>query len=106
MSEAVGSLAEEAAKLVNVLEDWWSGARGRLGDAAGGVAGAAAAHQGPECKVCPVCQALSLLRTARPETFEHLVSASQSLVLALRSALDAHTQRAEPGASAQRIDIV
>jgi hypothetical protein len=83
-SEAVGSLAEEAAKLLGAAEEWWR-------------AHAPSDHLGPECRVCPLCQVLSVVRGAQPELFEHLTS----LLASFRSA-------AEPrrtAAPVERIDI-
>ncbi len=76
MTEAVGTLAEEAAKLFGAAEEWWREH-----------APAGAVHAGPECRVCPVCQVLALVRTAQPEVFEHLVAAADSLMQALRTAV-------------------
>jgi hypothetical protein len=84
VTEAVGSLAEEAAKLFNAAEEWWHehAPQGAL-------------HAGPECRVCPVCQVLALVRNAQPELFEHLAEAASSLLLAAKSAVDAQ-ERAWP----------
>jgi hypothetical protein len=41
-------------------------------------------HDGPECRICPVCQLLAALRQVRPEAVEHLVRASVELGAALR----------------------
>ncbi len=79
MNDAVGSMAEEAAKLFAAVQE-------RLGDL----------HQGPECQVCPVCQLLAAVRTARPEVFEHLAEASAALLLALRAVVDAQPRRDGP----------
>ncbi|HZG95975.1 MAG TPA: hypothetical protein VEZ46_14810 [Mycobacteriales bacterium] len=76
MSQA-GPLAEEATRLLGAVEDWW---RER----------ADAGAPRTECTACPLCQLLAAVRTARPEAFEHAADAAGSLVLALRSLLDAH----------------
>ena len=78
MTEAVGSLAEEAARLLGAAEEWWRehAPTGPL-------------HLGAECVVCPFCQGLSVLRGAQPELFEHLAEAAGALMLAVRSAVDA-----------------
>ena len=77
MSEAVGSLGEEAAKLFGAAEEWWREHAPSL-----------SLHQGPECVICPVCQGLSLLRGTSPETFEHLTDAVTSLMMAVKSAVE------------------
>ena len=94
MSEAVGSLAEEAAKLLGAAEVWWRDHAPALD-----------AHQGAECRVCPLCQGLALVRTAQPEVFEHLRDAANALVLAVRTAVEAQGARRRPGAPVERIDI-
>ena len=33
----------------------------------------AATGQAPECQLCPLCQAMAALRSARPEAVEHLL---------------------------------
>ncbi len=78
----LGTAAEEAARLFEALQEW---AR-RTG------AGASEhmATGSPECQLCPVCQLLSLVRSAQPEVFAHLSDASASLLSALRAAMDAH----------------
>lgn len=103
MTEAVGSLGEEASRLLGAAEEWMRGARERVGGAVGDLG----AHPGPECQVCPVCQLLAVLRTASPEMFEHLVAASASLVAAARAALDAHDRNGarRRDAHVERIDI-
>lgn len=84
MTEAVGSLADEAAKLFGAAEEWWREH-----------APAGAAHAGPECRVCPVCQVLAMVRTAQPEVFEHLASAAESFMHAVRAAVEPHGRRSD-----------
>lgn len=79
MSESVGSAAEEAARLFSALEEW---ARHRAG---GLLDDEHLATGSSTCLVCPVCQAVSALRSVRPETVEHLLDAAASFVAALRS---------------------
>ncbi len=71
-------LAQEAARLVDVLQG--------AGRDAGGASGAPE-HAGPECRVCPLCRGLALLREVRPETVAALVAAATDLATALRDAL-------------------
>jgi hypothetical protein len=97
VSEAVGSLAEEAAKLFGAAEEWWRAH-----------APSAPEHAGPECRICPFCQVLSVVRGAQPELFEHLAEAASALLLAVKSAADAAghattNKRAEQ--PVERIDI-
>lgn len=100
--EPVGTLAEEAARLLEVAQQW---ARGSVAD------GAPIAGDDPECRVCPVCMLLRAARGVRPETVEHLVEATGSLAAALRSLVETHEHPAGgPGgpsraAPVQRIDV-
>ena len=93
-----GPLADEAARLVEALADW---AREHGAPAAGDLS----AHVGgsEECRLCPFCQALALVRSARPETFEHLLDAAAALTAAVRSV--AETGRRSNGSSVTRIDL-
>jgi hypothetical protein len=61
----------------------------------------AATGQAPECQLCPLCQAMAALRSARPEAVEHLLKAGAELLLAARSLLDGEGDR-EPGAGDDR----
>ena len=91
----VGPLSEEAARFVEALSDW---ARGHVGASSMSVGHAA------ECQLCPVCQMLSLVRHAKPETFAHLLDASASLTAALRSVVDAHSSHTTAGGM-ERINL-
>jgi hypothetical protein len=100
---APGPLGEEAARLVEAIGDW---ARGAVGDAAPSGEGAAhAAHTGPECQVCPLCQLLALVRRTQPETFGHLADASASMVAALRTFVERHDHAAARPTGVERIDL-
>lgn len=94
MSEAVGSAAEEAAKLLAAVQDW---ARARF-DSEHLATGSS------ECQVCPVCQAVAALRQVRPETVDHLLDAAASLVAALKSGVT--TQAPAPGAAGARVQHI
>ena len=98
VTEAVGSLADEAARLFGAAEEWWRE------HVPGGPE-----HMGPECVVCPFCQVLSVVRTAQPELFEHLSEAAASLLAAVKIAVEAQ-ERAWPrrrpgGVPVERIDV-
>jgi hypothetical protein len=97
---APGPLAEEAARLVEALSDW---ARTHSGD----LPGAVGSHLGgsAECTLCPVCQAIALLRQARPETFAHLVDASTALTAALRSLVETSGGGHRSSSGVERIDL-
>ena len=95
-SPAPGSVAEEAAKLVEALSDW---ARG----AAGGELPLATGSE--ECTLCPVCQLLALARRTQPETFTHLADAANSLVAAVRTVVETHHHASAGRGGVQRIDL-
>jgi len=100
-----GPLGEEAVRLVEALSKWigsqWLSAQWARGGADWPLATGSA-----ECRVCPVCQMLSVVRHTRPEVFGHLTDASSSLVAALRSAVESHAQHATSGRTGvERIDL-
>ena len=85
---APGPLAEEAARLVEALSEWARTHTGDIPGAVGAQFGAAGFGASAECRLCPLCQAIALLRQARPETFQHLLEASTALTAALRSVIE------------------
>jgi hypothetical protein len=96
--EPVGSLGEEAAKLLGTLADW---AR-ELDDHI--------ATDDPECKYCPVCRSVHVVRQASPEVRAHLATAASSFLQAAAGMLAAATpsdpdQRAGRTPSVQHIDL-
>jgi hypothetical protein len=101
-SEPVGSIAEEAAKLLGALQGWASEG---AGDAASGAAGLLhdlnehVATGGAECRYCPLCRAISAVRETSPEVKEHLATAATSLLHAATELLQA---RAGQGGAAGR----
>ncbi|MBD8869160.1 hypothetical protein [Nocardioides donggukensis] len=119
----VGSLGEEAAKLLGAFSDW---AREQGHDAADGVghgaadaaAGAAEALRNvgehlstgaPECTYCPVCRVVHAVRACSPEVRTHLAVAGMSLVQAASALLATatpHDRRAEAAAEdLEHIDL-
>ena len=103
---APGPLAEEAARLVEALSEW---ARTHTGDLPGAVGaqlgGTSQFGASAECRLCPFCQAIALLRQARPETFAHLLEASTALTAALRSMVETHGHRNPAHNGFERIDL-
>lgn len=90
--DEVGSLADEAAKLFAVAADWarehtegsaasGGGPGARLRD---GLSDEHIATGASECRWCPVCQAIGLLRSTSPDVKEHVAS----LVVVARQLLD------------------
>jgi hypothetical protein len=99
-ASAPGPLADEAARLVEALSDW---ARGHVGE----MPSAVGQHVGgsTECKLCPFCQALALLRQAKPETFAHLLEASAALTAAVRSVVETHAASTSGRGGVEHIDL-
>jgi len=107
-AEPVGSLAEEAARLFAALAGM---ARDHGADDPGGRAAseasdqsrptglgdraAAAVHEidehlatgGEDCRYCPICRAVALVRHTSPEAVDHLAEAARSLSRAVAAML-------------------
>ncbi|WP_270889117.1 hypothetical protein [Pedococcus sp. 5OH_020] len=102
----VGSVAEEAARLVDALGEWAQSAgsdRYAESPVAGKdhAAGPRCAHCGAKaglgrpvvCELCPVCQGIGVLRSIRPETVDRLADLAGAVTTALR---DLAARRREP----------
>lgn len=91
-SHDVGSLGDEAAKLLGALSGWAREHAGEAGDGLSGFAAqaAATAHDvnehlatgAAECTVCPVCRTVHAVRQLSPEVTAHLGAAVASLAQA------------------------
>ena len=78
----MGSVGEEAAKLFGALSDWAQRQGSDYAGTAGGAASAFAhavsdvnehvATGGQDCRYCPVCQMIHLVRETSPEVRTHL----------------------------------
>jgi hypothetical protein len=102
--EPVGSAAEEAARLMAAMQDW-ARRNGWRGDA-GSSTGPAWADGSTSCRMCPLCQLISLTREASPEVVEHLSAAAESLFAAARAAVVAHERHQRgTGEHVEWIDI-
>jgi hypothetical protein len=114
--EPVGSVAEEAAKLLHAVQDWAEQSGGDYADATASVAAGAArrlhdvdehlATGGQDCTYCPVCQVIGAVRGTSPEVKQHLAAAATSLMQAVAAVMttpvpDQPTGR--PGPSAEKI---
>ncbi len=112
--EPVGSLGEEAAKLLGALSEW---ARDQGQDYAGTASGAASAvnhalHDVDEhiatgsedCRYCPVCQVIHVVRQTSPEVRTHLAMAAGSLMNAAASMLATRTTE-QPRSGVEKIDL-
>ena len=116
--EPVGSVTEEAAKLLHALQDWAkeSGSE-HAGAAASAAEGAASAtHRINEhvatgdaaCTYCPVCRVISAVRDTSPEVKAHLSTAMTSLMQAAAGMMA--TPVPDPGArrpdsTVEKIDL-
>ena len=89
-----GSIAEEAAKLVDVAHLWLSAQSAHAGRSEANTvwADATADSTPPECHGCPYCRVRRALSDVSPEVYEHLADAVSSLGAALR-ALDSSRRR-------------
>jgi hypothetical protein len=105
-SDPVGSLAEEAAKLMGALSGWTR----EHGDGASAWTGIADVFHdhvqtgAPECTWCPVCRTLHAIRQTSPEVRAHLTSAATSLMLAVSGMMATHPPSSEKG-NVQRIRL-
>lgn len=111
----VGSLGDEAAKLLGALSGWAREHAAEAGDGLSGLAShaAASAHDlndhlatgATECTVCPLCRTIRAVRQVSPEVTSHLTAAASSLAQAV-AALIATSQHAGEGASdVEHIDV-
>ncbi|WP_248582196.1 hypothetical protein [Nocardioides sp. InS609-2] len=92
----VGSLAEEAAKLMGALSGW-ARDHGDLAPHVGDLASRATdalrdvdahvATGAAECTWCPVCRTVHAVRSLNPEVRNHLASAATSLMHAVAGVL-------------------
>jgi hypothetical protein len=85
-----GTFAEESQRLLAAFQEWAARGRGAAKDLAGGLdAATGGMGHSPECAICPVCQAIRLLRGARPEVVDHLSDAAASFLSALAALVPA-----------------
>jgi len=88
--EGVGSVGEEAAKLLGALSDWAHDQGSDMGQGLSGLASQAAAslHDvnehlatgSAECTYCPVCRTVHAVRQTSPEVRAHLTQAASSFL--------------------------
>ena len=113
--EPVGSVGEEAAKLLGALSEW---AREQGTDYAGSAAGAAStfAHAvrdvnehvatgSEDCRYCPVCQVIHVVRDTSPEVRAHLSVAASSLMHAAAGLLATNVGEQGNRSPVEKIDL-
>jgi hypothetical protein len=93
--EAAGGVAQEAVRLLAALQGW---ARDDVTEHF--------ATGAPECRYCPICTAVSVLRGDRPEVTEKLAEAGTAFLSALRSAFETPAGAEKDQATrVERIDL-
>jgi len=97
----LGPLADEAMRLVGAVHDW---SRQTFPPPS------ADEHGGPECRWCPLCQFVAVLRGERPEVSARVAEAGSALATALRAFVDAASSTAQPAQASrsprvQRINL-
>jgi hypothetical protein len=80
--EPVGTVAEEAAKLLGAFSGWAKEHGDGLSAFTDGLHEQTATSS-PECAWCPVCRTVAAVRQTSPEVVGHLTSAASSLMLAV-----------------------
>ncbi len=115
--ESVGSVGEEAAKLLGALSDWARDQGSDVGEGLSGLASQAAASLqdvnehlatgSAECTYCPVCRTVHAVRQTSPEVRAHLTQAASSLLHAAAGFLATLPQPDGPGRApgVERIDL-
>ena len=105
--ESVGSVSEEAAKLLAALQGW---AREHVADpsrAPGGGLGSAYISDGSAaCRVCPLCQLIAVVRGINPDTLDQFGHAAGSLLSAVAGLVES-AQRSDSrrGSPVQKIRL-
>jgi len=103
--EPVGSVGDEAAKLLGALADWAGDhLGGHVGDKAREVNDHIATGEA-ECLYCPICRTVHAVREASPEVKAQLAQAASTFLQAAAGLLSA-AGAAEPRSSrVQHIDL-
>jgi hypothetical protein len=102
--EPVGTIAEEASRLMAAIVDWAKDTNvAHAGHAA--LEALPIATGADECLICPVCQLLHVVKGQKPEVYDHLQSAALSLALAAKAAFDEISPREKKQTSSEKISI-
>ncbi|MFA6575761.1 MAG: hypothetical protein WCS84_10110 [Nocardioides sp.] len=115
--EPVGSVGEEAAKLLGAFSDWAKDHGTDVGQGLSGLAGQAAsalqdvnehvATGSPECTYCPICRTVHAVRQTSPEVRAHLATAAAALMQAAAGimATQVPADASGRGTQVERIDL-
>ena len=111
----IGSVSEEAAKLIGALGDWAKDqGSSYAGAAAAGAAGMGEALRdvdrhlatgAEECRYCPICLLVAKVRATSPEVRQHLSSATTSLLAAVAGMLATPVPDSDRRGPVERIDL-
>ena len=112
----VGTLGEEAAKLLGALSGWAREHAAEAGDGLAGLSSQAAASArdindhlatgAAECTVCPVCRTISAVRQVSPEVTAHLSAAAGSLAQAAVALMATPSHVGSGSEDVEHIDVV
>lgn len=87
----VGALGEEAARLLQALQEWTRGRSDHAGSSStGGLLSDLNEHiatGGTDCRYCPLCQLIAAVRATSPEVKTHLSVAASSMLQAAAAVL-------------------
>jgi hypothetical protein len=100
--EPVGSVAEEAVKLLGALSGWAK----EHGDGFSSLTDELHEHLAtgaPECSWCPLCRTVAAIRQTSPDVRAHLASAASSLMMAVSAMMATHPSSSE--GRVERIDL-
>ena len=109
--EPVGTLAEEAAKLLAAVHVWAGDSKGTPAEgdetetAMSGEAGPHDDHNAAECQWCPLCRLARMAKATSPDVRAHLSQAAVSLALAVKGLLDVPTTAERRETPFEKIDL-
>lgn len=109
--EPVGSLAEEAAKLLAAVHGWVDDPTATAppapadGDDHKGLHEHSSAGAAAECRWCPLCQLMRMARATSPDVRAHLTQAAVSMALAVQGLLDDSSNAAGGATPLEKIDL-
>jgi len=111
----IGSVGEEAAKLLGALGDWAKTQSGGHTDNVAGLADGLGerlrdinehlATDSVECRYCPVCRVIHVVRSASPEVRDNLLIATTALMQAAAGFLATQAPRQEATTGVEHIDL-